>query len=47
MLILIIVLILLFGGGAGYRYRDRYGPHIGLGTILLIILVVWLLSGRL
>ena len=46
MLILIIVLILLFGGGFGYRYRDRYGPHIGLGTILLIVLVFFLLSGR-
>ncbi len=46
MLILIIILILVFGGGFGYRYRDRYGPHIGLGTILLIILVFFLLSGR-
>ncbi len=48
MLILIIVLILLFGGGFGYYGHSRYGPTggagIGLGTILLIFLVAWMLG---
>jgi len=47
MLILILVLVLLFGGGFGYRYRDNYGPHIGIGTILLIVILFFLLNGRL
>jgi hypothetical protein len=49
MLILLIVLLLLFGGGGGYWYGNRgdgvYGPHFGLGGILLVLLVVWLLGG--
>jgi hypothetical protein len=52
MLILIILLILLFGGGFGYWGHSNYGasypwagPGFGLGTILIIILVVYLLGG--
>ncbi len=45
MLVLLIVLILLFGGvGAFGRGHYRNGG-IGLGTILIILLIVMLLRG--
>jgi hypothetical protein len=48
MLILIIVLLLLFGGGGGYYGHTRWGPSggagVGLGTILVILLVAWMLG---
>ena len=48
MLILIIVLLLLLGGGGGYYGHSRWGPSggagIGLGTILLVVLVFYLLG---
>jgi hypothetical protein len=48
MLILIIVLLLLFGGGGGYYGHSRWGPSggagIGLGSILLILLIAYLLG---
>jgi len=47
-LIIIIVLLLLFGGGGGYYGHSRWGPSggagVGLGTILLILLVAYLLG---
>jgi len=49
MLIIIIVLLLLMGTGGGYYGHRRWGyggsAGIGLGTILLIVLVVYLLGG--
>jgi hypothetical protein len=49
MLILLIVLLLIFGGGGGYYGHSRWGSRgsagIGLGTILLIVLLVWMLGG--
>ncbi len=48
MLLLIIVLFLLFGGGGGYYGYSRWGPRGGLGlfgTILLILLIVYLVGG--
>ena len=45
MLILIILLVLLFGGGFfGY---SRYGASggMGIGGVVLVILLVWLLLG--
>jgi hypothetical protein len=48
MLLLIIVLVLLFGGGGGYYGYSRWGTGGGLGvvgTILLILLVVYLMGG--
>jgi hypothetical protein len=52
MLLLIIVLVLLFGGFGGYWGHSTYGPTypwagpgIGLGTILVILLIVYLLGG--
>lgn len=48
MLILLIILILLLGGGGGYyghsRWGYRGGAGIGLGTILIIVLLVWMLG---
>jgi phage shock protein PspC (stress-responsive transcriptional regulator) len=45
LILIIIVLLLLFGGGLGYsRYGYRGG--IGIGGILLIILVLYLLLGH-
>jgi hypothetical protein len=41
--------LLVLGGGGGYfghsRWGYRGGAGIGLGTILLIVLVVYLLGG--
>ena len=49
MLILLIVLLLLLGSGGGYYGHSRWGysgsAGIGLGTILLIVLLVYLLGG--
>jgi len=49
MLLLIVILILLFGGGGGYYGHTRWGPSggfgIGLGTILLILLLAYMLGG--
>jgi len=49
MLLLIIILILLLGGGGGYYGYGRWGyggsAGIGLGTILVICLIAYLLAG--
>ena len=48
MLLLIIVLLLLFGGGGGYFGYSRWGTRGGLGvvgTVLLIVLVLYLVGG--
>lgn len=48
MLILLIVLVLLLGGGGGYYGHTRWGRSggagFGLGTILLVVLVLYLLG---
>lgn len=48
MAILIIILILVFGAGGGYYGHTRWGPSggagIGLGTILLILLIAYMLG---
>jgi len=50
MLIVIILVILLFGGFGGYHtYRnENFGPvwggGIGLGTVLLVILILYVLG---
>jgi len=45
LILIIIVILLIFGGGFGY---NRWGYHggIGIGGILLIVLIVYLLVGR-
>lgn len=49
MLILLIILILVLGGGGGYYGHSRWGygggAGIGLGTICVILLIVYLLGG--
>jgi len=48
MLLLIIVLVLLFGGGGGYYGYSHWGPGGGLGvvgTVLLVMAVVYLFGG--
>ena len=48
MLLLIILLVLLFGGGGGYYGYSRWGTGGGLGilgTVLLILVVVYLAGG--
>jgi hypothetical protein len=46
----IIILLLCFGSFGTHwgwnTYGAGYGSGIGISTLLLIILVVWLLSGR-
>lgn len=48
MILLIILLVLLFGGGGGYYGYSRWGAGGGLGivgTVLLILAVVYLVGG--
>ena len=50
MLLLIVVLILVFGLGGGYygrhsRWGVAGGAGVGLGTILLICVLVYLVGG--
>jgi hypothetical protein len=48
MLLLIIVLVLLFGGGGGYYGYSRWGTGGGMGiggTVLLIVLLLYLFGG--
>ncbi len=42
LLLVIIVLLLLFGGGFGYS-RWGYQGGIGIGGVLVVILIVYLL----
>jgi hypothetical protein len=48
MLLVLIVLLLVFGVGGGYyghsRWGSRGGTGIGLGTILLILLIAYMLG---
>jgi hypothetical protein len=47
MLLLVVILILLFAGGGGYFGYSRWGTGGGLGivgTVLLIVLVLYLLG---
>jgi len=47
-MLLLLIILLLFAGGGGYygynRWGSRGGAGIGLGTILLILLVAYLLG---
>jgi len=47
-LILLIILLLVLGAGGGYYGHSRWGygggADIGLGTILLIVLLVYMLG---
>ena len=50
MIILVVILVLVFGGGFGWYGHNQWGanqpyagPGIGLGAILVILLVLYLL----
>lgn len=45
LIIVLILLLLLFGSFPAYPYSRDWGyyPAGGLGTILLIVLILWLL----
>lgn len=45
LIIVIILLLLLFGSFPAYPYSRNWGyyPSGGLGTILVIVLILWLL----
>ncbi len=47
-ILLIVLLILLFGGGFGYYGHTNWGPNygapVGIGTILLILLICYVLG---
>jgi hypothetical protein len=48
MLLLIILLVLVFGGGGGYYGYSRWGVGGGLGvvgTVVLVLVLVYLLGG--
>ena len=48
MLLLIILVLLLFGGGGGYYGYSRWGTRGGVGlvgTVVLIVLVLYLVGG--
>jgi hypothetical protein len=48
MLLLLILLLLLVGGGGGYFGYSRWGTGGGLGifgTVLLIVVVLYLVGG--
>jgi hypothetical protein len=48
MLILLIILLLLLGGGGGYYGYSRWGASGGLGivgTILLVVVVLYAFGG--
>jgi len=47
LIILIIVLLLVFGGGGYYgygRWGYRGGAGIGLGTVLVVLLIAYMLG---
>ncbi|MCW6510068.1 DUF3309 family protein [Lichenifustis flavocetrariae] len=47
LLLIIVILVLLFGGGGYYGHRAGYygTGGIGIGGIVLILIIVWLLFG--
>jgi hypothetical protein len=48
MLILLIIVLLILAGGGGYYGHSRWGSGggagIGLGTVLVVLLVAWMLG---
>lgn len=47
-ILIIVLLVLLIGGGGGYYGHSRWGASggagIGLGTVLVILLIAWMLG---
>lgn len=46
-IVLIVMVVMAFGGGIGYRGGNYRNHGIGLGTILLVVLLVLLFTGSL
>jgi hypothetical protein len=44
LIILILICLFLFGG-IGYRVNPTYGAPSGVGLVLVIVLIIWLLGG--
>ena len=44
MLLIIVVVVLVFGGFGGYRAWGPTGGGLSVGSLLLIVLVLWLLG---
>ena len=48
LILLVVILLLVLGGGGGYyghsRWGYRGGAGVGLGAILLIVLLVYMLG---
>ena len=44
LILIVLLLLLVFGGGGGYYYG---GPRVGtgIGGLLLVVLIAWLLVG--
>lgn len=49
MLLLLIILLLILGTSGGYYGRSRWGYRggagVGLGTILIVLLIVYMVGG--
>jgi hypothetical protein len=48
-IVILIILFLIFGGGSGfygYSHWGTLGGGLGLGGVLAILFVCWLLFGR-
>jgi hypothetical protein len=47
-ILIIVLLVLLLGGGGYYGHRNYGGRGLGgvLGLVLVIVLIVWLVNGR-
>ena len=49
MLLLLIILLLVLGGGGGYYGHRRWGyggsTGVGIGTVLLVFLVIYMVGG--
>ena len=45
LVLIVLILLILLGGGGGYYYG---GPYVGggIGSLVLLILIIWLLFGR-
>ena len=44
LILIVLLLLLVFGGGGGFYYG---GPRVGtgIGGLILVLLIVWLLVG--
>ena len=43
-IILLIIIVLLVAGGGGWYHSGWNGSGISLGTVLLVLLVLWLIG---